>query len=91
MPGTVLRYISDSPQEVHILGNWNSLAVQWLRLHAATAGGMGLIPGQGTKILYVLWCSQKKKKNKFIFYIEKTTSKTLNNYNYNVQVVIALR
>ena len=24
--------------------------VQWLRLCASTAGGMGLIPGQGTKI-----------------------------------------
>ena len=27
-----------------------SLVVQWLRLHAPTAGGAGLIPGQGTKI-----------------------------------------
>ena len=27
-----------------------SLAVQWLRLHASTAGGTDLIPGQGTKI-----------------------------------------
>ena len=27
-----------------------SLAVQWLRLHASTAGGMGSISGQGTKI-----------------------------------------
>ena len=25
-----------------------SLVVQWLRLHASTAGGMGLIPGQAT-------------------------------------------
>ena len=91
MLGTVLRYISDSPQEVHISGELEFPAVQWLRLHAATAGGMGLIPGQGTKILYVLWHSQKKKEKKFIFYIEKTTSKALNNYNYNVQVVIALR
>ena len=71
MPGTVLRYISDSPQEVHILGNWNSLAVQWLRLHDATAGGMGLIPGQGTKILYVLWCSQKKKTKTSLYSILK--------------------
>ena len=28
----------------------NSLAVQWLGLRASTAGGPGLIPGQGTKI-----------------------------------------
>ena len=31
-----------------------SLAVQWLRFHASTAGGMGLIPGQGTNILHAL-------------------------------------
>ena len=28
----------------------NSLAVQWLGLHALTAEGLGSIPGQGTKI-----------------------------------------
>ena len=38
--------------------------VQWLRLLASTAGGMGLIPGQGTEILHVL--QQKKKKKKAI-------------------------
>ena len=27
-----------------------SLGVQWLRLHASTAGGPGLIPGGGTEI-----------------------------------------
>ena len=27
-----------------------SLVVQWLRLHAPNAGGLGLIPGRGTKI-----------------------------------------
>ena len=27
-----------------------SLAVQWLRLHTSTAGGMDLTPGWGTKI-----------------------------------------
>ena len=27
-----------------------SLAVQWLTFHASTAGDMGSIPGQGTKI-----------------------------------------
>ena len=26
-----------------------SLVVQWLRLHALNAGGLGLIPGQGTR------------------------------------------
>ena len=32
----------------------NSLAVQWLRLRASTAGGTGLIPGQETNILHVV-------------------------------------
>ena len=36
--------------------------VQWLRLHTCNAGDMGLIPGQGTKILNAARCSQKKKK-----------------------------
>ena len=29
-----------------------SLVVQWLRCCTSTAGGKGLIPGQGTKILH---------------------------------------
>ena len=36
--------------------------VQWLGLLASTAGGMGSIPGQGTKILHAVWCSQNKTK-----------------------------
>ena len=46
-----------------------SLAVQWLRLCASTAGGMGSIPGQGPKILHAsVTPSQikgKKKKKPF--------------------------
>ena len=38
-----------------------SLAVQWLGLHASTAGGMGSIPGRGTKILQAVGRRQKKK------------------------------
>ena len=41
-----------------------SLAVQWLRLHAANAGGVGLIPGWGTKIPHAALCGQKILKNK---------------------------
>ena len=41
-----------------------SLAVQWFRLCASTAGDVGSIPGLGTKILYATWHSQKKKKRK---------------------------
>ena len=36
------------------------LVVQWLRLGAFNAGGTGLIPGLGTKILHDTWCGQKK-------------------------------
>ena len=35
--------------------------VQWLGLWAFTAKGPGSIPGQGTKILQVSQCGQKKK------------------------------
>ena len=41
-----------------------SLAVQWLRLCASTAGGMGSIPGQGSKILHTKWHGQKKKRKR---------------------------
>ena len=39
-----------------------SLVFQWLKLCASNAGGVGLIPGQGTKIPHASW--QKKNKNK---------------------------
>ena len=35
------------------------LVVQWLRLHAYPAGGMGSTPDQGTKIQYAAGCGQK--------------------------------
>ena len=35
-----------------------------VRLHASTAGGTSVIPGQGTKIPQVVCCRQKKKKRK---------------------------
>ena len=44
--------------KVHLQGT--SLAAQWLRLCAPNAGGMGSIPGWGTKILNTTWCSQKR-------------------------------
>ena len=39
--------------------------VQWLKLCTSTAGGMGSIPGQGTKIPHTVRCGQKKKKRNF--------------------------
>ena len=38
------------------------LVIQWLRHCASTAGGTGLSPDGGTKILYAGQNSQKKKK-----------------------------
>ena len=44
-----------------------SLAVQWLRLYASNAGGVGSIPGQGTKIPHAMWPKDKSKsKIKYI-------------------------
>ena len=40
----------------------NSLAIQWLGLHALPAEGPGSIPGQGTKIPQAVWWGQEKKK-----------------------------
>ena len=39
-----------------------SLVVQRLRLQASNAGGVGSIPGQGTKIPHAVQCGQIKKK-----------------------------
>ena len=35
--------------------------VQWLRLCISSAGGVGLIPGQGTKIPDAKWPKKKKE------------------------------
>ena len=38
-----------------------SLVVQWLRLHVSNAGGVRLIPLQGTKIPHGMQCGRKKQ------------------------------
>ena len=40
----------------------NSLAVQWLRRQASTAGGVGLISGGGAKMLLGVWQKKKGKR-----------------------------
>ena len=40
----------------------NSLAMQCLGLCASAAGGMGLVPGQGTKIPHAVQPKKKKQK-----------------------------
>ena len=45
---------------IKLVGCEISLAVQWLNLHISTAGSMGSLCGQGTKILHAV---QQGKKN----------------------------
>ena len=45
---------------MHLIGN--SLEVQWLGLGAFTAGALGLIPGQGTKIPQAVQRGQNNNK-----------------------------
>ena len=42
--------------------NRTSLVVQWLRIHASTAKGMGLIPGRGRALMQ--WWAAKTNKQK---------------------------
>ena len=51
-----------------ILGT--SLVVQWLRLHASSAGGVGSIPVWETKIPHATWHGQKKKKNVILLHVK---------------------
>lgn len=37
---------------------------QWLQLHAFTAKGLGLIPGQGAKIPQAAHCGHKERERK---------------------------
>ena len=42
-----------------------SQVVQWLRLHASNAGGMGLIPGQGTRSYMPCNVAPQNKLNRY--------------------------
>ena len=46
------------------------MAVQWLRLCPSTAGSLGSIPGQGTKIPHPAGCGGKKKNFNGTFYVK---------------------
>ena len=63
------QYLLGRKHSVNVASNTNnnigtSLELQWLRLHAPNAGGMGLIPGGGTKAPHPSQhqCGQKQKK-----------------------------
>ena len=49
-----------------------------VRIHASAAGGIGSIPGQGTKIPQIVWPGQKKKKKKLAKKIFFSSSLYLN-------------
>ena len=42
-------------------GKGTSLVVQWLRRQASSAGGVGLIPGWGTRIMHAQCCCPQNK------------------------------
>ena len=52
-------YYSYNQKKIH----GTSLVVQWLKLCASKAGGIGLICGCGTKIPQAAWYHQKIKVN----------------------------
>ena len=64
----VRRYLEDSLDDR--IGTFNRipmgmfLVVQWLRLHASTAGSVDLIPCQGSKSLHAVRCGQKENTTK---------------------------
>ena len=58
-------------QTPHKVRQVYSLVVRWLRLCDSIARAFGLIPGRGTKIMHVSWCSQKIKNK------QTTTTKTI--------------
>ena len=64
--GVISRSADLTPVGAHSsnLNSGASLAVHWLRLCASKARGMGLIPGQRTKIPQMEWCYKKKKSLK---------------------------
>ena len=46
------------------------MAVQYLGFHASSAGGLGSVPDQGTRIPHATWCGQKEENAKG-FWCEK--------------------
>ena len=71
-----IRIMLWTKDKLSLLGT--SLEVWWLRLWASNAGGMGSIPGWGTKIPYAVWHDQKKKNlSLFVSSWERPPLKTL--------------
>ena len=62
----LLKYLKSMWEKNTLKGTHRgtSLAVQWLRFCASTAGGTGSIPGQGTEIPHATQCGQKQINKK---------------------------
>ena len=58
--------------------------VQWLRLHTSTAGGMGMFPGQETKIRHASRCSKKSQKPKTKKLISLVRIQILRDYEFHL-------
>ena len=63
MKATSSHALPSSHGSLSLLFCGNSLAAQWLGLHAFTAEGAGSIPGWGTKILQAVQHGQSPPKN----------------------------
>ena len=71
---TTIFFLISAIKKIYI---GTSLVVQWLRLCTSTAGGAGLIPGQGTVIPSAVHCGQKKKSPPFFSFSACTQTSEL--------------
>ena len=62
------------------------MAVQWLRIRASNAGGMGSIPGWGAKILHVTQYGKENKNKRVGGFVWKKRGSTQKGDKGNSQV-----
>ena len=69
------------------------MVVQWLRLHASNLGGVGSIPGQGTKIPHAKRCIQTniRLEAKLLKALKKYLVTFLLNLEFSFQAQVVLR
>ncbi|CAN0525749.1 unnamed protein product [Rangifer tarandus platyrhynchus] len=77
------RRMDEQREKLNVLGN--SLVVQWLRFDTITAGALGSIPSQGTKIQQAVQSSPTPSKNIRSFKQNVHTNTKLNIFNLIVQ------
>ena len=74
---TGMLKLSDWGFKITMIGT--SLAIQWLGLHASTAGGVGWIPGWGTNVPASHVARPKKKKKKTMINMLRALVEKLDN------------